>query len=598
MRSLFSLLLALSFFLTPQLSHAQTTFDVHEIAWTMTPDASGESVHFQMDLNPIFERDTLTLRIPYWRPGSYRYAAYERSMSNLTIVDQEGREREWMELDPRAWEVETAGATSLRVSYDMKVENDAADGKIPAIHMHSPAVFLYLEEARELPHRLSVNLPKNWSFASGHRPSADGNGFRSPNFDVFVDCPMAVGDLEFHEFESHGRPIRVVLYGRTPSERDFNRADWLAKVAAIVNAGWDLMGDFPFEEYTFLFLFNNIGGYYGLEHLNSTSIAYNWRTAQAGSLDGLESVTSHEFFHLWNVKRIRPAQLGPFDYSQDVRTRDLWWLEGVTSYYTDVLLQRAGLRPDDWFLDAQARTFLAQYHSNGYGIVSPERASWTVWDPNPQARISYYDQGQSLGFLLDVEIRAATNNQRSLDDVVRFLDQWVRYPDPGYQPGDLERAVRAVSGWDPSAFFARHFRGVVPYPWREVLPKAGVEVLFGEPGDAYLGFGADDDLKLIIREESAAFESGLRNGDKLLRINGTAVKSMDDLRAIVLDLEPESIATIQVRRNGATKSISHQVTPRKRVLFKLTPETQPTPDAAAILDGILTGFPARPTRSL
>lgn len=562
----------------------------------MRPDPSGEAVEMEMSLTPLFNRETLTLRLPRWRPGSYRYSNYERKMSNLVAVDQNGNPRTLLEIDPRTWEVDTADATSLTVSYRLETTNEAAESAPAAIHLHGPAAFLYTEDSMHLRHVLKLDLPAGWDFASGHRPLADADWtFQSPNYDVFVDCPMAFGAegaLERYQFESHQVPFEVIIFGRAPQQQLLSRADLVQKIQAICESAYTITGDYPFERYVFLYLFNGTDGYYGLEHLNSTTIAYNWRWAETGDYSNLESVTAHEFFHLWNVKRIRPFQLGPFDYSQDVRTKDLWWLEGVTSYYTDVILQRAGLRENGWFLEAQQRNFIGQFNSSGYGIVSPERSSWTDWDTHQMANISYYNQGQSIGLFLDILIRQHTENRRSLDDVVRFLHRWVNYPQPGYRPGDLERAIRAVTGWDCTSFFARHVRGVVDLPWETTMPLAAVEARFAAPGGPYLGFSADEDMVVSVQEESAAFTAGLRPGDRLLRMADTKIESLVQLRALISELVPGEEIEIVVRRKGTTKRIKHVVAERTRLRFKLDYDANAPEPAQSIFRGILEGYPA------
>ncbi|MDP6942253.1 MAG: PDZ domain-containing protein, partial [Planctomycetota bacterium] len=569
--------LAFPFFILGQLP-GQSRFDLHEVKWTLSPDPAGDVIRMEMELAPLFNRDNITLRMPLWKPGAYRYDTYERAMRGLVAVNQKGDELPLVELDPRTWRVQCEGASSVHVSYDLKVQDESEENAPPALHLHAPSAFLYTEDSIQLPHILKVNLPEDWSFSSGHRPvSGEANTYRSPNYDVFVDCPIALGALETMSFDSHGTPFEIVFFGKSPSDAQLDRTEWTAKVKAICEASWELMGSYPFERYVFLYLFNDIGGYYGLEHLNSTTIAYNHRNAKSGNISGLESVTAHEFFHLWNVKRIRPKKLGPFDYSQDVRTKDLWWLEGVTSYYTDIILHRAGLRKDGWFLKAQQRNFLAQYNTSGYGIVSPERSSWTVWDPTPGAYISFYDQGQSLGLLLDVEIRKHTQNKRSLDDVVRFLHRWVDYPNEGYAPGDLSRAIRSVTGWDCRPFFENHIRGLLPLPWNEAMPAAGVRAFFGEPGDPYLGFSASSTLVARVKENSPAWDSGLRNGDQILQVAGQPCASLSELREIVRGLDSGSSIQIDFLRGGEGMSIPFSVGERTRVLFKLERDSNASP---------------------
>lgn len=575
---------------------AQSAFDLFEIAWTMSPEPSGESAAMEMRLEPLHDRERIVVRIPWWRPGSYRYFKYEERISNLRAVDGEGREREIVSLDSRTWEIDVAGARELTIRYDLELENLAAEGETPAIHLHGPATFLYLEGEKDLSHTLRFELPEGWKAASGHRrDSRDADVFRAPDYDVFVDCPLALGELEVHEFEAWDRRFEVVFFGRVPEAEVFDREDWLRRVRAIVETAHEIMGPPPFEKYVFLFHFYDRGGVYGLEHLNSTSIGAHYRIAQGrGGLATLESVTAHEYFHLWNVKRIRPVQLGPFDYSQDVRTKDLWWMEGLTSYYADVILQRAGLRDNagaDWFWDAQAQVFRGMSRAPGYGKSSPERSSWSVWEPNPSTRISYYDQGQVLGLLLDVKIRTETDNRRSLDDVFRFLTRWVDYPEAGYRPGDLERAIYAVTGWDCSQFFDRYVSGLLPPPYQEILGPAGLQVLQAEPGDPYLGFGTSDRMELEVREGSAVYAEGLRSGDRLTHLGATRVASATELREAIDGLLVGESVEVRVLRGDAEVSVTIEVGERTRPLFLIRPDPEATPGQVRVREGVLTGVP-------
>jgi predicted metalloprotease with PDZ domain len=593
MRRIFPLF-ALMLGLTAAPAAAQhLNWDLHEVAWLMKPAADGETIDMEMSLNPLLDRDRVVVRIPLWRPGSYRYANYQDRIKNLRAVDQNGTERSILELEPRAWEIDAAGATSLKVLYTLTTTNEADEGETPAVHLRSPMTFLYTEDTKHLSHTLRVELPSGWDFASGHRADASEEGLlRSPDYDVFVDCPIALGGLERHSFMSHGVEIEWVLFGRLPTDAEFSREEWSRKLQAISETGYDIFGSYPFEKYTYLFLLNGIGGVSGLEHLNSTSILVNHRGVKNGSyIEILESVTAHEFFHLWNVKRIRPEQLGPFDYTQDVRSTDLWWAEGITSYYNDVMLQRAGLRPDGWFWSAQSSNFLSVRRSPGYGNNSPERSSWTVWDPDPSKSISYYSQGQMLGLLLDIKIRAHTENQRSLDDVLAFLSRWIDYPGPGYSDDELQKAIYAVTGWDCEQFFDRHIEGLVEPPFAEVLPLAGLNVTWIEADDPYVGLGFGEGLELAIREGTPAGDAGLQTGDRLLAIGEDRVRDLDEVRAALAVVKPGQEIMVRVRRGGSTKDVTVLVAERGRTTFRISEAEDATPEQIAIREGVLTGTP-------
>lgn len=589
MRCVPALIFAWAALLAP--AFAQTPFDLTEVAWTMRAEPDASALRMEMRLAPLHQRDHMLLRIPLWMPGSYNYANFQRKISELEAIDQDGRAREWSVCDDRTWQVDAVGATELTIRYRLGVDNVADADAAPAIMRNGPATFMFVECAQNLPHTLSFELPEGWDHASGHRVHPTrANTVYSPNYDVFVDCPIVVGAMERFSFESHEHPFEVVLYGKRPTPAQLPRAEWVEKVHRIVDAAWDVVGDYPFERYEFLFGFTDIGGGYGLEHLNSTTIEFNHGMIKSGSVGGLESVTAHEFFHHWNVKRIRPEILGPFDYTTDSRTKDLWWMEGVTSYYNDVILQRSGLRDGEpeWFLEEQARIGRTLQASSGYGKLSPERSSWTVWDGSG-TQISYYDQGQALGFLLDVQIRHHTANRRTLDDVVRFLYRWVDYPDSGLQPGDLERSIRAVTGWDCSSFFERYVAGNRRFPYAEVLALAGLQVLDQRVGDAFLGLALDESLHLTRAEDSA----NLREGDRLTRIAGASVTRAEELLAVTATLKSGERVDLVVERPGAGNvTASWTVRERDRSSLRIWRNPAATPEQNAILEGILTGTPS------
>lgn len=585
------LLAAVTFCLLPASLSAQSRFDLHEVRWQMTPAENGETIAMSMLMKPLHRRNRIVVRIPYWRPGSYRFANYQENVQGLQATDQDGHRRKVLRLNPRTWEIECDGTTSLEVSYVLKVQNSADEGNTPVIHLHGPATFLYTDDSLELSHTLRVNLPADWDFASGHRPDPGESGiFRSPNYDVFADCPMLLGGLERFSFSSHDTPFEVVLGGKMPTEKQFDRQDWVQRVQRICESSRTLVGPYPFERYVFLYVFNDIGGGYGLEHLNSTTIMWNHRSIKAGRLSGLESVTAHEFFHLWNVKRIRPQQLGPFRYDRDVHTEDLWWLEGVTDYYTDVILQRAGMRQQqsDWLFQEQAANYRSIRAQSGFGRISPARASWTVWNRSPSNYVSYYDSGRALGFLLDLKIRIETQNRRSLDDVVRFLHRWVDYPNQGYRPGDLERAIFGVTGWQPTRFFDRYVRGHLGFPFQEICSAAGLQVVQAERGSPIMGFDLDSELRVIAR---SSLPDGLQAGDRLLSFQGVVLQDRDHLRRLLAKANADGPVGLRVQRGESALELQIPVKARNRFLFRIEVDPEAPEAEVQIREGLLNGFP-------
>ncbi len=559
------------------------------VSWVMRPQPSGEAVEFHATFPVAADATEVTLRIPYWKPGSYSFSQFEKSINELKVVNDSGDALSVVQPDPRSWVVNATGASELLVTYVLESNNSAFTSRTPAVHLHGPSTFLYTDDTLLLPHSLLIDLPEGWSFSSGHTADTEwDNLFHSINYDEFVDCPMAFGELEEYEFTSYDTKFEVVFFGKMPSEKEFSRESWLGHIQRIVEAGHELMGGFPFDRYVFLYMIGGTRGGWGLEHLNSTTIAFNDYFLRNNDLDGFGSITSHEFFHLWNVKRIRPKQLGPFDYATDVHTRDLWWLEGVTSYYQDILLQRSGLRAhqENWFWNMQIDNLRNLRYSNGYGVLSPETTSWDIWDPKSKLRVSYYDQGQAAGLMLDILIRNHTKNERSLDDVVRFLDRWVSYPNPGYEPGDIERAIFSVTGWNPKPFFDRYIHSHEEFPFAEVLPLAGVDFFDFPAGGPRFGFTVDDELKLT----KVDLELGaLMIDDVLLKIGDTTITRKEDIRTALTHVSAGDEIIVRVGRTGSSqaKDIALTVGKRKRSILQARPMPHPNDLQKEIRDGLL-----------
>jgi predicted metalloprotease with PDZ domain len=287
-----------------------------------------------------------------------------------------------------------------------------------------------------------------------------------------------------------------------------------------------------------------------LEHLNSTTIGFP-AAAMARDPNILAPVTAHEFFHAWNVKRIRPVELGPFDYTRPVRTVNLWWSEGVTDYYADLILLRAGLDSLPGFAQSMAGSIASYRRNPGRRTISPERSSWTAWDPpaaNGGLNISYYLQGQLLGFLLDVTIRDSTDNARSLDDVIRYLfDHYAGAR--GFTRDDLLSSVRAATGLDLTSFFAQFVSGTAEIPWNDFLARAGWRVDFDSASAVDTRIGAISPAvqggrpRFIVLPGSAAARAGLLSGDE-------PASDMFGVFSALRGLTPGQTVTLEVLRDG------------------------------------------------
>jgi len=502
--------------------------------------------------------------IPNWAPGAYRLMDSWQNISDFVAVDSGGRPLAVRQDSPISWVVDTRGANVVTISYRTGLR-DTVQWRRPNNRWYlrsasgvvdGPRTYMYLDGAKTLPAVLTFRLPPRWRVATG-LPTTDSVTYWAESYDVLIDAPAMIGSFLSYTFTAAGTPHRAVVdLGGVRPQAPHLFVDMLQRIA---ETGIKIFHEAPYKDYTFIFVAGRGGG---LEHLNSTTIGVTSQTL-ARNPRAAETVSAHEFFHAWNVKRIRPIELGPFEYEREVRTVNLWWSEGVTDYYADLILARAGLDSPADFAQGMA-TSIGNHRSNPARLrVSPERASWTVWDSptvNDSYVISYYLQGQLLGFLLDLAIRDSTDNARSLDDVMRHLHEQFA-GQRGFTRADLLASVNRTTGHDFTEFWRLYASGTSEIPWNDYLRAAGWEVDFiDEPAvDARIGAippaVQGGRWRAVVAPGSVAESAGLRTGDELVRINGRSVVDGTDVTAAVRRIAARDPVVVNVVREDRPLTI-------------------------------------------
>ncbi len=407
--------------------------------------------------------------IPDWAPGSYYIENYSANVQRFRAHSAAGQELTWRKTDSQTWRIELAGAKSVTVEYQVyanTLQNNIAQYNERHAFIGGPSLWMYLVGGKDRPTTLSIAAPDGWRVATG-MDHTSATTFQSVNYDTFADCPLEISDFAEKDFEVLGTKYHVIVHD-VMGQKDFAKfADDLQKVVAQEVAMFQPVAGTsgqgaPFKEYYFIFhVWPKTGG--GLEHLNSTQIdfAADWDSTEpaprfVNAYDLKLYVSAHEFFHAWNVKRLRPLPLGPFDYSQMVHTPSLWISEGLTSYYGALALVHAGLITPEQYLDVISQLITRFEAYPGRSERSIEDTSWDTWFPREgvihqdnnllNTWYSYYDGGQIMGHILDFAIRHDTNNQKSLDDWMRLLYSRYALPKPGFQPDDTIKAASEVSG--------------------------------------------------------------------------------------------------------------------------------------------------------
>ncbi len=487
----------------------------------------------------------LDLLLPVWTPGSYVVRDYARHVQDFAAADGAGQSLPWRKVEKSTWRIE-AGASAaaprtIRATYRVYAnELFTQTSHLDATHAYfnGASLFMYVLSAKDRPHRLKIDPPAGWRVTCplALQPDADGY-FTAADYDRLVDSPTEVGTHKLLEFTALGKPHRVAIWG----DYSFDDAKLTTDLTKIVETGAQIFGGLPYDHYTFLVHVQpGIGG--GTEHLNSnvsmtTPAAFRTPVAYRRFL-GLES---HEYFHHWNVKRIRPRELGPFDYQRETYTSGLWVSEGITSYYGSLLLRRAGLTSTGEYFMQLGQMIAGFEQSPGRQKQTAETASFNAWikhyrpdENSPNTAMSYYTRGELLGLLFDLEIRARTNGARSLDDVMRELLQNHGLPKPGFTEAELRAAIDRAAGADLSALWNAHVSGAEEIDFDRLFRLLGLE---RKPMGVEAGAAGKKPGTLGIRTRAAGdrvaisnviaglpgYEGGLNSSDELAAIDGRRI---------------------------------------------------------------------------
>lgn len=458
---------------------ASGTSSEEAIRYAVTPALDLSSI--KVDITVPCAGETVDMVMPNWSPGYYVLEKYGDSLKVVTAVGDDGKERSVTHPRSDTWHVDTLGAATVTLSYSREIAHQSGpigmfSSDAETIHYGGPSIYLYMAGHKEQKCVVDFKLKADTSVAVSLDP-AGGTSFSAPNYDVLADSPVTIGKFKTAQYVSRGKPH--VLAVRGPARDRLDMAKALKMTQFITESETDFFGGAaPYSRYVWhIWAADTRDGAGGLEHASSSqdflSIAMG-----PGSMRGL----AHECFHLWNVKRIRSASLGPFDYTVLPRTGALWWLEGVTDYYASLIPHRYGWYDDKEYLKDIADQIRSVRSNPQRLLVSPFEGSLRVGETNEGRGnsngfgVNYYPTGWLLGMLLDIEIRARTEGKRSLDDIE--LDLWKQCRDgrPGFAEGELRRQVVRVGGEAMGKLFDKWVMSPGELPVEEILVKVGLEV--------------------------------------------------------------------------------------------------------------------------
>lgn len=539
------------------------------------------------------EGATQDFKLPVWTPGYYRIVDFARHVVDFRAEDGTGKALLWEKVTKNTWRVTTAGAAEVVVSYDIfAFERSVADSFLDDTRAFiSPAsAFMYPAGALRHPVTVSIRSPQGWSRISTGLDAVEGRPgtFCAPDFDVLYDCPILVGNQEILRFEVRGIPHVIALDGVTLDQDRF-----AADLKRIVEAAVGLIGDMPYRHYTFIALGKGFGG---LEHANSTVLLFNDPTPKdPGDYTRWLAFIAHEFFHLYNVKAIRPLALGPFDYDRENYTDLLWMSEGFTVYYEDRIMRRAGLLTSEQLLERAGKVIASFENAPGRLHQSAAQASIDTWmlffdrgEDTVNTTTSYYDKGAAIAMLLDLKIRHETSNARSLDDVMRTLYRsFFQEKRRGFTDAELRAVCEQTAGVPLAEIFDVYATTVKELDYPRYFAYAGLAIDTDpkvEPG-GYLGAASlERDGRLIVtslRWGSPGWHGGLSVDDELLSIDGTRVTARTLEDALKLHASGDRIKLL-ISRHQRVREIEVALGSRAERSFAITRLPNSDPLQAAI----------------
>ena len=517
------------------------------------------------------------LQLPVWN-ALYQVRDFAQYVNWIRAKDRAGRPIPVVELNKGRWQIATSDGGAI-VEYQIYVDSFGPFGAQLNPHhafFNLAQLLMYPAEARNQPMAVRFNaMPAGWQIATPLPFSPDGK-LTAENYDRLVDAPVEIGTFQESDFDEGGRHFRIVVDAES-GDYDIEKIN--AMLHKVVAAATNWMNDRPFDSYMFLYHFPRGPAGGGMEHSYSTAIDINAEVL-ARSPEVLASITAHEFFHLWNVKRIRPQTLEPVDYTKENYTRALWFSEGCTSTAADFIQLRAGLLDEARFEQAIASAIAELQRRPAHLTQSAEESSLDAWLEGyayyrrPERSISYYNKGELLGVLLDLAVRDASHGQASLREVFQWMNENYAKKGKFFPDSDgVRQAAEAVTHADLGWFFAKYVQGTEEIPWNVFFRLVGLRLIEEKSATADPGFVASRNFDGPMTVSSVigdgeAERAGLHIGDTILEINGkTAGQESSEEMA---GLAPGDMVTVKIRpRRGAERELKWKVGRREEVTYEL-----------------------------
>ncbi len=545
------------------------------------PEPHTHYVEVTMQIDNI-DQDETDIKMPVWTPGSYLVREFPKNVEGFKAKNGSNA-LEFNKIAKHTWRINTKDVKSMQVSYKVYAyELSVRTSYVTSdkAYLNGTSIFMYVDDRVDLPTTVSIEPYGTWKQIS---TGLDNDGHKwtltAPNYDVLADSPILIGNHEIHEFTAQGIPHYIAIDGEGNYDVEQMKKDFI-KVADVET---ELFGEHPCEHYTYIVL-NTENSYGGLEHLNSTSLIFpRWGYSSQNSYMKFVSLAAHEYFHLWNVKRIRPKALGPFDYQNENYTNLLWVMEGFTSYYDEYLLRRGGwLSAEQYLNNMLTKVFEYCENTPGSEVQSLTQSSFDAWikyyrknENTNNCCVSYYQKGAAVTSLLDLAIRHETKGAKSLDDVMRYLYQeFYKKQQRGFTDEEMQKTIEDIAGTSFQEFFDSYIYGCKPLDYNKYLGYVGLEITDHNEGNTnpYLGASISLDegrlmVKSIVRN-TAAWHGDLNVNDEVIAINGYRVN--DNWGKFIKAQKPGDTVELTINRDGKLRTLQLELTNNPKSSFQIS----------------------------
>lgn len=608
-------------------SHVLGQQPLHSITYRLSmshPLSHLFEVKIEVELPAELQNGPVEFQMAKWSPGRYAVFDFAKNVQEFSAAAGtcpshtpcDLARRPVTRVDDQTWSVAPMGSSSLTVTY--KVFGNDLSGTFSQLNgkhanFNGGCIFMYVVGHKPDPVNLSIDAPQGWKIINGRMNQLGQTEWQFSNWDLMIDTPTEISpDWSIDNFDVDAKKYHVVVHSL--GDEGGKRPALVRDIEKIVRAETSLWGPPEFDEYTFLVHFaadDHSGD--GMEHLTSTQVIESGALADPGIFEDTLDTVAHEFFHVWNVKRLRPYELGPWDFTRPLATHGLWVAEGFTNYYGHLMLRRAGLWDDSRFLSREAQTITGVERAPGNRLMSAEESSLVApfIDDAAHAQltnlentsISYYPKGELIGMVLDLVVRGRSKGKASLDDIMRRMydEFYLKSPNNsyylkgrGYHTEDVQRVAGEVAGFSLEEFFDKYIKGVEALPYEEALSYAGLRLVKAqskEPFNAGMSLQFDGPHEAVIdtvRNNSPAEAAGLQSGDEILSVAGKPASKTSWLQSLGRYKSGDSVPVV-ARRNRQTIKASIVLDQPDRFEYRIEERPDATAEQKALRSAWLNG---------